>query len=1242
MSCKCKNIIENFQGGTIPLDTIFNGNVQICGPGKSLNVSNIDGCSPTTIGSQSGCTSATTTVLIVSGKTNFSCDVNVAHGGIFSGGTNIMDMFTTVPGTDINVTGGTYSNSTGCATFTTNQGDNFDICGFMTGFTNNFVTGGTFNSSVGVLTLLNNNGNTFDISGFTTTNTNPTFTGNTSATCINELWVSNISGCSPVTIGTELITEAGLKTDFIRYNSSADTMFIGSDFSADTRIELRRTSGDLKIWGDGDVNLYSQDNIAKVLMSDGIVLEGNQHTFLHTSPNVRLKRTVTSADTVFDFVSPGNVSSTRLYYKGVDSTFRINTFNGVTSEEALKIDLNQNVELSSNLNVSGDTNTLGTISSGGTNLDQLFAAVSSNTDTFVTGFTYNNANTFTISDNSGSTFNATINTVTGLTINGNLSATTISATTYFGDGSNLTGLTDRFITGATLVGTTLNLKRNNGLSDVTVDLSPLSGTSVNNFVTGGTFSSGSGILSLFNNDGNTFNVSGFTSGGGSGGAFTVAGDNGTPFTIVSGDTLQFVGQSGLNIGVADPEVRIAMDYSGPDSFIMAAANGTSITVDAANDKLVIYDDDATAVKYINVNQLPSGGGTFTGNTSATCINELWVSNISGCSPVTIGTEVVVKNNLNSSGVISSDTIGLSKSWLSSPPYIELFSHDPMTKSLYFNKNTILEKVFMGDPTNYDPDSLFTIYSDVAIKSGMTVTSDVEVGNDIIAKTFSIKDSGITSKALSVVPMNSQLNIGESSNFNKYFLGKEANVTSNFTVYADINATRELTVTSGITGNSLNVIGGSIFSGGTNLDQLFAPISATDTNIYDNNGNLSSDRTVSLEGNKLDFSGVTGNVSVTDGHLTITSSGTNSSDTVFLVQDSLGNHIIEGLDTGQVHVGDLINSALPTNPTLMIGAGKAPNDRGSLAFTSTGIGVGGDNDATGDYLHFLLPGSDNSRWKFDTSSAFGFTLVSRQNNTFGSGSGTRSSFYTSRTYGVDFLLGYANSLGVTDTVGYRFNTKDSTSAGANDVERFVIENGESKTKSYFDNISVLGVGTSNPSTATTLHVSGDTLVSGGMKVGSTLTIGSLGTGNAVSNLGIDSSGIVVVGDPSSATTFNVFNTSPASPDPKNIYDDGFIRIWFDESSSDDIECEVLTDPSTGKVHFSWDEPSDGTAGAADVNAASGVVSLNQLFENDDRMNLTIWAPSDTTYPYYEMKITKSNSTFTGVPAVLRVNKWNSPT
>lgn len=208
------------------------------------------------------------------------------------------------------------------------------------------------------------------------------------------------------------------------------------------------------------------------------------------------------------------------------------------------------------------------------------------------------------------------------------------------------------VSGKTNFGCDINVLNGGGIFSGGTNILDMfsAGSGSNYFTTGGTYNNSSGVLSLFLNDGNNFNVSGFTTSSG-GATFTVAGDNGTPFTIVSGDTLQFVGQTGLNIGVSDPEVRIAMDYSGPDSFIMAASNGTSITVDGANDKLVIYDDDAAAVKYINANQL-GGGSAFTGNTSATCINELWVSNISGCSPVTIGTELVVN------GIMSGKTTTL--------------------------------------------------------------------------------------------------------------------------------------------------------------------------------------------------------------------------------------------------------------------------------------------------------------------------------------------------------------------------------------------------------------------------------------------------------------------------------------------------------------------------------------------------------------------------------------------------------
>ena len=60
-------------------------------------------------------------------------------------------------------------------------------------------------------------------------------------------------------------------------------------------------------------------------------------------------------------------------------------------------------------------------------------------DTFVTGFSYSN-NTFTIFQNSGTSLSTTINSVTGLTSNGTINSTIFSGGTYFGDGSNLTGI----------------------------------------------------------------------------------------------------------------------------------------------------------------------------------------------------------------------------------------------------------------------------------------------------------------------------------------------------------------------------------------------------------------------------------------------------------------------------------------------------------------------------------------------------------------------------------------------------------------------------------------------------------------------------------------------------------------------------------------------------------------------------------------------------------------------------------
>lgn len=124
-------------------------------------------------------------------------------------------------------------------------------------------------------------------------------------------------------------------------------------------------------------------------------------------------------------------------------------------------------------------------------------------DTYVTAYTYDNANTFTISRNQGlPDLTATINTVTGLTVSGTLTANTINGGTILSGGTNLTDIfsqTDYYTTGATLIGNTAYFDRNDTLSAYTLDLSSLD---INDtFVTGVTWNSGTNTLTVSRNEG---------------------------------------------------------------------------------------------------------------------------------------------------------------------------------------------------------------------------------------------------------------------------------------------------------------------------------------------------------------------------------------------------------------------------------------------------------------------------------------------------------------------------------------------------------------------------------------------------------------------------------------------------------------------------------------------------------------------------------------------------------------------
>jgi hypothetical protein len=150
----------------------------------------------------------------------------------------------------------------------------------------------------------------------------------------------------------------------------------------------------------------------------------------------------------------------------------------------------------------------------------------------VTGFSYNNANTLSLTSNvTGSTLSATINTMTGLTVNGVLSATTyqnlptdvsVTGGTYSagtatftnntGGTFNVTGFVtgDTYVTGLTFnTGTyALTIGRNDGVS-FTDNLSILASDVT---ITGGTYNPGTGVGTFTNNTGGTFNVTGFLTG----------------------------------------------------------------------------------------------------------------------------------------------------------------------------------------------------------------------------------------------------------------------------------------------------------------------------------------------------------------------------------------------------------------------------------------------------------------------------------------------------------------------------------------------------------------------------------------------------------------------------------------------------------------------------------------------------------------------------------------------------------
>lgn len=172
------------------------------------------------------------------------------------------------------------------------------------------------------------------------------------------------------------------------------------------------------------------------------------------------------------------------------------------------------------------------------------------------------------------------NTFTGLTVNGNLYATTISATTYL-------NLPSSSFSGGTVTGPT---NFTNGLSANTISATTYYGLPIDVYVTGGTFSSGTATFT--NNTGGTFNVSGF--GTGSGGSFTGGTVTGaTDFTNgLTANTISATTISGITFyGDGSQLTGISGGFTG--GTVTGATNFTSTISSGGTNLNAIFVEPAT-------------------------------------------------------------------------------------------------------------------------------------------------------------------------------------------------------------------------------------------------------------------------------------------------------------------------------------------------------------------------------------------------------------------------------------------------------------------------------------------------------------------------------------------------------------------------------------------------------------------------------------------------------------------------
>ena len=444
---------------------------------------------------------------------------------------------------DINVTGGTYNPSNGCVTFGTNSGTTFDVCGFVTGITDTYTTGSTL---VGETIQFDNNIlglNYYNVSlspvlsGKTNNSTFNTYTSDTQ-TVLNSKVSNGINSGGGSEIfsgksGTDLYfrtLSGGSNTTLTTVGDvvKIDVAVPSGDnfFSTAGTVTQSATTGSteisLQIVGTSGFTPYTITGLTDTFVND-FTFSSNTFTITQNDGS--------SFDSSVETIELGNILSAVTFDIGTSGSISATTFNGNT--------------------FSG-----GTFYGDGSNL----TGITSN-DTFVTGFTYDNSNNLTISRNDGTGFTTNFSTMSGLTVNGTLSATTLDGSIILSGGTNLLTIIDdrdTFVTGGTYNPSTVNLdfSGNTGFLPFSVDVSDLK-DDTNTFVTGFTYD----------------NINTFTISDNTGSAFTTS-VNVLSATTISGGTL--FGDGSNLTGISSESTTITgFTYDNANTFTISDSSGTT-------------------------------------------------------------------------------------------------------------------------------------------------------------------------------------------------------------------------------------------------------------------------------------------------------------------------------------------------------------------------------------------------------------------------------------------------------------------------------------------------------------------------------------------------------------------------------------------------------------------------------------------------------------------------------------------